>query len=112
MISLKKMGILSQDLDKTARRFVQVAFYGIMASQSVMLTEIGRQLESRVSMKSETEYAGRRIAGMLLTLLIHAGQLSLPCDFLQSGYIGLVLFQLELPVLKQSKSRSSLNRCI
>jgi hypothetical protein len=37
-------GILSQDLDKTARRFVREAVYGIMASQSVMLTEIGRQL--------------------------------------------------------------------
>jgi hypothetical protein len=37
-------GILSQDLDKTARRFVQEAVYGIMASQSLMLTEKGRQL--------------------------------------------------------------------
>ena len=45
------MGILSQDLDKTARRFVQEAVYGIMASQGVMLTEIDRQLESLASLK-------------------------------------------------------------
>jgi hypothetical protein len=48
---LRKMGILSQDLDKTARRFVQEAVYGIMASQGVMLTEIDRQLESLASLK-------------------------------------------------------------
>jgi hypothetical protein len=48
---LRKMGILSQDLDKTARSFVQEAVYGIMASQGVMLTEIDRQLESLASLK-------------------------------------------------------------
>ena len=32
-------GILSQDLDKTSKRFVQEAVFVIMASQSVMLTE-------------------------------------------------------------------------
>ena len=47
----KFSGILSQDLDKTARRFVREAVYGIMASQSVMLTEMGRQLESPISPK-------------------------------------------------------------
>ena len=45
------MGILSQDLDKTARRFVGEAVYGIMASQSVMLIDIGRQQESDISLK-------------------------------------------------------------
>ena len=54
-------GILSQDLDKTARRFVQEAVYGIMASQSVMLTEIGRQLESRVSLKKIEERFSRQL---------------------------------------------------
>jgi len=54
-------GILSQDLDKTARRFVQEAVYGIMASQSVMLTEIGRQLESRVSLKKVEERFSRQL---------------------------------------------------
>lgn len=54
-------GILSQDLDKTARRFVREAVYGIMASQSVMLTEIGRQLESRVSLKKIEERFSRQL---------------------------------------------------
>jgi len=46
-------GILSQDLDKTAQRFVREAVYGIMASQSVMLTEIGRQLESLIFIEED-----------------------------------------------------------
>lgn len=54
-------GILSQDLDKTARRFVREAIYGIIASQSVMLTEIGRQLESRVSLKKIEERFSRQL---------------------------------------------------
>lgn len=54
-------GILSQDLDKTARRFVQEAVYGIIASQSVMLTEIGRQLEIRVSLKKTEERFSRQL---------------------------------------------------
>jgi len=54
-------GILSQGLDKTARRFVQEAVYGIMASQSVMLTEIGRQLESSVSLKKIEERFSRQL---------------------------------------------------
>jgi hypothetical protein len=37
------MGMLYQDLDKTAKRFVGEAIYGILASHSVMLTDIGRQ---------------------------------------------------------------------
>mgnify|MGYP006286092567 CR=1 FL=1 len=39
-------GILSQDLDITAQRFIRVAVHGIIASHSVVLTEIGRRLES------------------------------------------------------------------
>ncbi len=54
-------GILSQDLDKTAQRFVREAVYGIMASQSVMLTEIGRQHESRVSLKKIEERFSRQL---------------------------------------------------
>jgi len=48
-------------LDKTARRFVQEAIYGIIASESVMLTEIGRQLESRVSLKKTEERFSRQL---------------------------------------------------
>jgi hypothetical protein len=32
-----KMGILSKERENTARRFIQVAIYGIIASESVML---------------------------------------------------------------------------
>ncbi len=57
----KFSGILSQDLDKTASRFVKEAVYGIMASQSVMLTEVGRQLESRISLKKIEERFSRQL---------------------------------------------------
>lgn len=57
----KFSGILSTDLDKTCRRFIQEAVYGIIASQSVMLTEIGRQLESRVSLKKIEERFSRQL---------------------------------------------------
>lgn len=57
----KFSGILSRDLDKTAGRFVKEAVYGIMASQSVMLTEIGRQLESSVPLKKIEERFSRQL---------------------------------------------------
>ena len=57
----KFSGILSADLDKTCRRFIQEAVYGIIASQSVMLTEIGRQLESQISLKKIEERFCRQL---------------------------------------------------
>ena len=57
----KFSGILSKELDKTAGRFIQEAIYGIIASESVMLTEIGRQLESRVSLKKIEERFSRQL---------------------------------------------------
>jgi hypothetical protein len=57
----KFSGILSKELDKTAGRFIQEAIYGIIASQSVMLTEIGRQLESRISLKKIEERFSRQL---------------------------------------------------
>ena len=57
----KFSGILSKELDKTARRFIQEAIYGIIGSQSVMLTEIGRQLERRVSLKKIEERFSRQL---------------------------------------------------
>ncbi len=47
----KFSGYVSVDLDKTAKRFVNEAIYGIMHSQSVLLTEIGRSLETNVPLK-------------------------------------------------------------
>jgi hypothetical protein len=57
----KFSGILSKKLDKTAGRFLREAIYGIMASQSVMLTEIGRQLESKISLKKIEERFSRQL---------------------------------------------------
>lgn len=57
----KFSGILSQGMDKTVRRFVREAVYGILASQSVMLTEIGRQLESSISLKKIEERFSRQL---------------------------------------------------
>lgn len=57
----KFSGILSKGLDKTARRFIQEAIYGIIASESVMLTEIGRQLQSEVSLKKTEERFSRQL---------------------------------------------------
>jgi hypothetical protein len=70
-------GILSQDLDKTAQRFVREAVYGIMASQSVMLTEIGRQLESRVSLKKIEERFSRQLIKSRIWGCLHNRILSL-----------------------------------
>ena len=48
-------GRLSAGLSKPARRFVSEALYGIMARQSVRLTEIGRSLEETIPLnKTET----------------------------------------------------------
>ena len=57
----KFSGIVSKGLDKTARRFIQEAVYGIIASESVMLTEMGRQLETRVSLKKVEERFSRQL---------------------------------------------------
>jgi len=70
-------GILSQDLDKTAQRFVREAIYGIMASQSVLLTEIGRQLESHVSLKKIEERFSRQLFKSRIWGCLHQGILSL-----------------------------------
>ena len=51
----KFSGYVSENLDKTAKRFVNEAIYGIMYSQSVMLTEIGRSLETEVLLKKIEE---------------------------------------------------------
>jgi len=73
----KFSGILSKDLDKTARRFIKEAVYGIMASQSVMLTEMGRQLESRVSLKKIEERFSRQLIKPKIWSCLHKRILSL-----------------------------------
>ena len=70
-------GIVSQDLDKTAQRFVREAVYGIMASQSVLLTESGRQLESHVSLKKIEERFSRQLYKSRLWACLHQRILSM-----------------------------------
>jgi len=47
----KFSGYVSTKLDKTAKRFITEAIYGIISSQSVLLTEIGRSIETNISLK-------------------------------------------------------------
>ncbi|GAG57714.1 unnamed protein product [marine sediment metagenome] len=55
-------GELCGRLGKTASRFVVEAVYGIISSQSVMLTEMGRSLEEDVSLKKIEERFCRQLA--------------------------------------------------
>jgi len=48
-------GYVSENLDTTTKRFVNEAVYGIMYSQSVMLTETGRSIETTVPLKKIEE---------------------------------------------------------
>lgn len=57
----KFSGVVSAGLDKTAARFIKEASYGILSSQSVMLTEIGRSLETDVSLKKIEERFCRQL---------------------------------------------------
>lgn len=54
-------GELSEGLPKTAVRFVQEMIYGIQASQSVVLTKIGRTLEESISIKKVEERLSRQL---------------------------------------------------
>ncbi len=54
-------GELSWGLPKTAERFVREMVYGIQASQSVVLTKIGRTLEEPISIKKVEERLSRQL---------------------------------------------------
>lgn len=69
-------GELSRKLDKTARRFVIEMVYGILSSQSVLLTEIGRCLEEKVKLKKIVERFCRHLGKKELWLSIHQQLLS------------------------------------
>ena len=55
-------GELCQGLGKTATRFVTESVYGILVSQSVVLTKMGRTLENDVSLKKIEERFCRQLA--------------------------------------------------
>ena len=94
-------GIPSQDLDKTAQRFVREAVYGIMASQSVMLTEIGRQLESSIPLKKIEERFSRQLIKPGIWDRLHKRILSLASNrvmdrtLLINNITGLVVISIE-----------------
>ncbi len=52
---------LSSRMDKTLQRFLKESVYGIISSQSVMLTEIGRAIQSEVSLKKIEERFCRQL---------------------------------------------------
>ncbi len=54
-------GDVSTGLGKVPRRFVSEMIYGIMASESVLLTEIGRSLEEKISLKKTEERLSRNL---------------------------------------------------
>lgn len=64
-------GELSKRSGKTASRFITEAVYGIMSSQSVLLTEIGRSLEEDVSLKKIEERFCRQLGKQELWYQIH-----------------------------------------
>lgn len=69
-------GYVSKNLDKTAKRFVREALYGIMSSQSVMLTEIGRSLETRTALKKIEERFCRQLKKKEIWEQVHRQVLS------------------------------------
>ena len=68
-------GELSDHLGKTAHRFVTETVYGILWSQSVMLTKIGRSLEDDVSLKKIEERFCRQLGKEGLWEKLHGGVL-------------------------------------
>ena len=64
-------GELSKNLDKTCGRFVDECLYGILSSESVLLTEIGRSLTSNVSLKKIEERFCRQLAKENIHKCIH-----------------------------------------
>jgi len=57
----KFSGVISSGLPKVAARFVGEMVYGIQASQSVMLSEIGRALEEPIAIKKTEERLSRQL---------------------------------------------------
>jgi hypothetical protein len=64
-------GELSKNLDKTCQRFIRESIYGILSQESVMLTEIGRSLNSAVSLKKVEERFCRQLAKAQISPALH-----------------------------------------
>lgn len=64
-------GELSKNLDKTCQRFIRECIYGILSKESVMLTEIGRSLNSTVPLKKIEERFCRQLAKPQIQQALH-----------------------------------------
>ncbi len=60
-IDFEKLGELSKGLPKVSERLVSELVYGIQASQSVVLTKVGRVLEENISIKKTEERLSRQL---------------------------------------------------
>jgi hypothetical protein len=76
-------GYVSSKMDKTLGRFLREAVYGIITSQSVMLTEIGRALPSNVSLKKIEERFCRQLIKPNLSEDIHSNILKHASSFVK-----------------------------
>jgi len=79
----KFSGYVSNKMDKTSGRFIKEAVYGIISSQSVMLTEIGRTLTSNVSLKKIEERFCRQLIKRNLSADIHSNILKHASSFIK-----------------------------
>jgi len=64
-------GELSKNLDKTCQRFIRECLYGILSQESVMLTEIGRSLNSVVPLRKIEERFCRQLAKPQIQQALH-----------------------------------------
>lgn len=76
-------GELSRGLPKVAERFVREMVYGIQASQSVVLTKIGRTLEETVSIKKVEERLSRQLVRRGLGQRVQGNLLSMASCFVR-----------------------------
>ncbi len=72
----KFSGYVSKGLDKSATRFIREACYGILSSQSVLLTEMGRSLETKVLLKKIEERFCRQLHKKQIWEQIHTNILT------------------------------------
>jgi hypothetical protein len=79
----KFSGELSHGLPQVAGRFVSEMIYGIQASQSVVLTKIGRTLEESVSIKKLEERLSRQLGRKGLGLTIQSNLLNMAKDLVK-----------------------------
>jgi len=73
-------GDLSQGLCKSARRFVGEMVYGIQASESVLLTEVGRRLEEDIPLRKTEWRLSRNLQREELAACIEDNVLRMACD--------------------------------